>query len=458
MPAPFQRNSRMAGGGRRRRVLTGALAGLIAGAVGSSVLGQSDNQTQTLRGHGGPIKSVVVDASGAQAATTSFDYSVMVWDLATGRSTARLLGHDAPVNDVALIPGTPDAVSVADDGDLIRWDLSAGTLDQRFPAEAVKVLDVDVSPDGRWAAAARWDQTIKLYDLHLGAEVATLRGHRGNVNTVVFSADGSQLLSGGYDGQILMWEVASARLIRPLHRHGWGVNSLARVGTGQLIYGALDGTVGLVDLVAGRYLRALATSDRPIQTVRASPDGTLVAYGDGAGVIEVFETATWTRQDGGPAAYGPIWDLAFLPDGSEIIHVGLDDFAIRWQIAPRTVGAIVSEPERRFQIRDTDDPGAQEFQRKCSVCHTLTPDDANRAGPTLYNLFGRQAGTFPGYTYSDALRGSDVIWDTATIGQLFDDGPDIMLPGTKMPIQRLTSVDRRDALIAFLKTATKPLE
>ena len=90
------------------------------------------------------------------------------------------------------------------------------------------------------------------------------------------------------------------------------------------------------------------------------------------------------------------------------------------------------------------------------MCHTLTPDDGKRAGPTLYNLFGRKAGTLPGYSYSAALLNTEVVWDETTVGQLFDDGPDVMLPGTKMPIQRLKSVERRDDLIRFLKQATAP--
>ena len=35
-----------------------------------------------------------------------------------------------------------------------------------------------------------------------------------------------------------------------------------------------------------------------------------------------------------------------------------------------------------------------------------------------------------------------------------DDGPDVVTPGTKMPVQRLKSVTRRDALIKYLEEAT----
>ena len=100
--------------------------------------------------------------------------------------------------------------------------------------------------------------------------------------------------------------------------------------------------------------------------------------------------------------------------------------------------------------------GERQFQRKCSICHTLKKEGENRAGPTLYRLFGRKAGSLPDYPYSDSLLNADIIWDEETIARLFDDGPDIVTPGSKMPLQRLKNIEDRDALIAFLKHATDP--
>jgi len=48
------------------------------------------------------------------------------------------------------------------------------------------------------------------------------------------------------------------------------------------------------------------------------------------------------------------------------------------------------------------------------------------------------------------------VWNDETIAKLFDDGPDVVTPGSKMPVQRLKSVEDRDALIAYLKRATDP--
>lgn len=98
--------------------------------------------------------------------------------------------------------------------------------------------------------------------------------------------------------------------------------------------------------------------------------------------------------------------------------------------------------------------GSYQF-RKCAICHSLTDDGVERSGPSLANLFGREAGTWKGYTYSDALTGTGIIWTGDTIDRLFDIGPDQMFPGTKMPMQRLTNPSDRQDLVEFLRQATQ---
>ncbi len=411
----------------------------------------------TLKGHGGPIKAISIAADGEHVLTASFDYSIIHWKI--GEEGAELLnrldGHDAAVNDVVFVPTRNEAISVSDDGSLGIWDLNSGKLITRIDAPVDKVLDVDVSKDGRLAAVARWDETVRLYNLETRKELAVLSGHRGNVNTVSFSKDSKKLYSGAVDGQILEWDVEKQEMIRPIYRHGWGINSIVLLDDDRVLFGAIDGAVAIVGIEKAEKIQEIAKRERPIQSVKLSSDKALAAYGDGSGWIEVFAASSGKVIENNEVTFGPIWDFDFVSGTNQIYHVGLDDFASRWQISPNKIQQNRSEFPRRFQVRDTKDLGELEFRRKCSVCHTLTPDGANRAGPTLYDVFGRKAGTLAGYNYSKALLETDVIWDEDTIARLFDDGPDVMLPGTKMPVQRLKKIERRDDLIRFLKEATK---
>ncbi|MEM9278876.1 MAG: cytochrome C [Pseudomonadota bacterium] len=431
--------------------------GLFLFAVFSAIAQELPGQ---LKGHGGPIKAITISPDGERVLTASFDYSILYWDITAPEAEIihRLEGHDAAVNDVVFLNGKKRAVSVSDDGTLGIWDLETGKLIIRIDAPHDKVLDVAVSNNGTLAAVARWDETVRIYDLIWQKEIAVLEGHRGNVNGVVFSHDDRFLYSAAYDGQILEWEVDTGRFVRPVHRHGWGINSIALLDENRILYGALDGTVAVVSILEAQRIQDIAKRERPIQSVKVSPDGALAAFGDGAGQIHVFASTTGKKIEGDEVTFGPVWDFDFVSGTNQIYHVGLDDFASRWQISPRKLNQNRAELPRRFQVRNSDDPGELEFQRKCSVCHTLIEDGANRAGPTLFKVFGRRAGTLPGYKYSKALIESDIIWNEETIGRLFDDGPDKVVPGTKMPVQRLKQIERRDDLIQFLKEATAPKE
>jgi len=413
-----------------------------------------------LKGHGGPIKAISISDDGEYALTASFDYSIIYWDLTTAdaRIVSRLEGHDAAVNDVEFLAGKQQAVSVSDDGTLGIWNLADGKLIIRIDAPREKALDVAVSSDAKLAAVARWDKTVRLYNLEFQKEIGVLEGHRGNVNSVAFSLDDRFLYSAAYDGQILEWEVETGRFIRPVHRHGWGINSIAMLDDDRILYGAIDGTVAVVSIEKAQRVQDIDKRERPIQSVKLSGDGALAAYGDGTGRVAVFAARSGKPIEAGEVTYGPVWDFDFVSGTNQIFHVGLDDFASRWQISPRKLHQNRAEFPRRFQVRNSDDPGELEFQRKCSVCHTLVEDGANRAGPTLYKVFGREAGTLPGYNYSQALLQSEIIWDENTIGRLFGEGPDKVVPGTKMPVQRLKKIERRDELIRFLKEATEPTE
>ena len=45
-------------------------------------------------------------------------------------------------------------------------------------------------------------------------------------------------------------------------------------------------------------------------------------------------------------------------------------------------------------------------------------------------------------------------WDDKTLFRLFNEGPDKMLPGTKMPVQRVTDAKQLADLVDYLREIT----
>ncbi len=438
-------------------VVRATLCGL--GLAVLATAGPAGAEPDRLVGHGGPVKSVVAAPTGDRLLTASFDYTVMLWKV-TGeevRVLQRLVGHEAAANDAAFLPDATRAISVSDDGTAILWDLESGAQLGRFGETAVKALDVDVSADSHLAAVAKWDRQVLLIDLEAGRVLAHLQGNRDRVNAVALSPDGKRLYSGGGDGSLRLWSLPlpdDDRIVphRVVREQGWGINVVKALPQGVAI-GTVDGAVLLVSDEG--EARELYHFQRPVMALALSADGSRLAAGSGEGQVVTWRTADWQQEQDLFNNGGPVWGLAFGTGGKRLWLAGLDDsvYSVDLTGPPKPLPEPAEQP-RRFHLSEGLSPGAREFQRKCSVCHTLTADDANRAGPTLYRLFGRQAGSLPGYPYSQALLKSDIIWNEETIGALFDHGPDVVTPGTKMPIQRITDPARRDALIAFLKEAT----
>ena len=151
----------------------------------------------------------------------------------------------------------------------------------------------------------------------------------------------------------------------------------------------------------------------------------------------------------------PVWSVAFLPDSRTLLTGGADNIIRRWNaVTGEPVDPLLLEKEGDPLAAFAGDHGAEVF-RACVACHTLGAEQANRAGPTLANLFGRRIATLPGYNFSEALKRLDIVWTPETVSKLFEIGPALYTPGTKMPEQRIGSEQDRAALVQFLERATR---
>ena len=420
--------------------------------------------------HGGPVKHLTLSPDGSLMVSSSFDYSAVVWSVPELADTATLLGHDAAVNVAMFTPDGDWLVTGGDDNQILLWSVAdiLGLGDKAVPfvlqGHYGKIVDFAFSSDGRYLVSASWDGFVGLWDMALARNRLEqipfmFRGHDGPVNDVQFSADDKHLFSAGYDGHIRYWRVSDGEYLRSVIRNGWGVNVMLADETRNILaYGSTDGAMVLAELDTGTDILRMGEDRVPVLSVGLNLESNQIAFGNAKGQMKIVDLNSTTLLRDFRAANGPIWSVMFMPQNGDMMIASLDDFITKWQIHDFPPEILDSPgPTRRFHPAAEISNGERQFARKCSVCHTLVPDGARRAGPTLYNLFGRQAGTLPGYKYSKALLESDIIWGEETIHRLFTDGPDVVTPGTKMPIQRMKNEADRQDLIAYLKQATTPV-
>ena len=190
---------------------------------------ETGQATVTLNGHTTPVRCAAFTPDGRCLATGAHrDGAVRLCDLATGREV-RAFRH---------FHGTPTAVAISPDGKLLAasfwtamscvesswssvviWDIATGrTLVRRgaltrFPG--ARVPSLSFSPDTRQLICASGASSV-IWDVETGQEVRRLEGHVRTVSSVATSPDGRLLASSGRGGTIRLWNWHTGRLIATL--------------------------------------------------------------------------------------------------------------------------------------------------------------------------------------------------------------------------------------------------
>ena len=94
--------------------------------------------------------------------------------------------------------------------------------------------------------------------------------------------------------------------------------------------------------------------------------------------------------------------------------------------------------------------GAALFNR-CALCHNNAKGAPNKIGPNLFGVVGRRAGTYPGFSYSSAMKTAGFAW-TPTKLDAYLAGPQKVVPGNAMPFGGIADATQRADLVAYLAT------
>ena len=204
---------------------------------------------RTLEGHSGSVNGVAVTPDGKRAVSASWDKTLKVWDLETGRAlrtleghgdhvlerggdagreaggfrvcgphaegvgpgdgprAAHVEGHSGAVSGVAVTPDGKRAVSASSDKTLKVWDLETGRALRTLEGHSAHVSGVAVTPDGRRAVSASWDKTLKVWDLDTGARCARWKATLHSVHGVAVTPDGKRAVSASGDRTLKVWDL-----------------------------------------------------------------------------------------------------------------------------------------------------------------------------------------------------------------------------------------------------------
>ncbi|WP_414574265.1 WD40 repeat domain-containing protein, partial [Nostoc sp. CCY 9925] len=215
-------------------------------------------EVNTLEGHSKTVTSVAYSPNGHQLASASWDNTIKLWDISSGKLLQTLTGHSDTVNSVAYSPNGHQLASASWDNTIKLWDISSGKLLQTLTGHSDTVNSVAYSPNGQQLASASADNTIKIWDISSGKLLQTLTDHSDTVNSVTYSPNGQQLASASGDKTIKIWDISSGKLLQTLTGHTSAVISVAYSPNGQqLASGSWDNTIKIWNVSSGKFLKSL---------------------------------------------------------------------------------------------------------------------------------------------------------------------------------------------------------
>ncbi len=271
---------------------------------------------------------------GTGIVTTLDDFTVCLWDTASGRELARLEGHTSAVNSASFSPDGARIVTASADETARVWDATRGRELVKLDGHMGVVLSASFSPDGKRVVTGSSDKLGRVWEVEGGRELARLEGHTSDVYSARFSPDGLLIVttSSPADRFARVWNAQSGQELARLDYDGWHCVSASFSPDGLRVVTAFgEGSVLVWDATGGREPARLPGPRRWCSGASFSPDGTRIvaAFDDGsARVWDVVSSQHVATLHGNSSS--AVVEASFSPDGTRIVTACRDGVARVW--------------------------------------------------------------------------------------------------------------------------------
>ena len=174
---------------------------------------------RALKGHSHFVSDVVISSDGQFALSGSWDGTLRLWEIATGRTTRRFIGHGKDVLSVAFSVENRQIVSGSRDKTVKLWNTLGEckyTIHEDGHSEWVSCVRFSPNNSSPVIVSCGWDKLVKVWNLTNCKLRTNLVGHTGYLNTVTVSPDGSLCASGGKDGTAMLWDLNEGKRLYSL--------------------------------------------------------------------------------------------------------------------------------------------------------------------------------------------------------------------------------------------------
>ena len=167
---------------------------------------------KVFRGHSDGIMCLQFDDN--MLATGSYDCTIKIWDIETGKEVRTLVGHGMGVrslmfDDQKLISGSLDQT-------LKIWNWRTGECISTLRGHAKEVVCLDFNEN--LLASGSADTTVKIWNF-ADKSCFALKGHRDWVNSVRLDSDSRTVFSASDDYTVRLWDLDTKTCMRVFEGH-----------------------------------------------------------------------------------------------------------------------------------------------------------------------------------------------------------------------------------------------
>jgi len=240
------------------------------------------------------VNAVTVNPQGTKVASSSSDYSICIWDLASRRPERVLRGHGDDVNGFAWISDRRGA-SVSHDNRVYVWNLETGAVVKILEGHEKYAMSVDCA-DGKIYSAGD-DMTLRQWDAETGELLRTWGPFEVETDTCAIDSRNGRVILGADDGCLRIFDIASGELVREVEAHRSGIKKVAvSPVTGDVVSAAYDQRLLVWDARTFALLTEL-TPDRGTweRSINWTPDGRRILAGTFDGTVLVWDAASGSK-------------------------------------------------------------------------------------------------------------------------------------------------------------------
>lgn len=167
-----------------------------------------------MTGHSHFVSEIKLTGDSRFAFSASWDGTVRLWNVQTGRTISKLIGHKRDVLSVALSADDRQIITGSLDRDIKIWNTRSEckfTVDKNQHTDAVSVVRFYHARKPALCVTASWDKSIKVWDNLYMTLLHTFTGHKAQVTTLDIVENSAFLASGSRDGKIMVWDIVQGK-------------------------------------------------------------------------------------------------------------------------------------------------------------------------------------------------------------------------------------------------------